>query len=261
MLGSEEDPFTTDTESVESEKAPMTPCFIEHDSLFKSNWATDNNANCTDDGDFWVSIVENYSYNASKVLHQYVVQAQQGIPQRLRGVLWQTMCHGRSTYLETMYNQLLHEPSPYERIIIRDLPRTFPKLDMFKDQGGVGQTRLFNVMKAYAIYDDGVGYCQGMGFLVGPLLMNMPEREAFCVFVRLMEDYGMRSMFTREDGRLRVKALSVELSTLVNSSGPLSTFSRARDKYRDVRFSMVSDFVRLQLPITIGVAYFRYCLR
>jgi hypothetical protein len=34
------------------------------------------------------------------------------------------------------------------------------------------------------LYDHKIGYCQGLGFLVGPLLMQMGDKEAFCVLVR-----------------------------------------------------------------------------
>lgn len=40
-----------------------------------------------------------------------------------------------------------------------------------------------------------MGYCQGSGFIVGLLLMQMPEEEAFAVLVKLMQDYRMRDMF------------------------------------------------------------------
>lgn len=33
--------------------------------------------------------------------------------------------------------------------------------------------RRFNVVKAYSIYDDEVGYTQGLQFIVGPLLLNV----------------------------------------------------------------------------------------
>lgn len=61
----------------------------------------------------------------------------------------------------------------YERIIQRDLARTFPSVDMFKQEGGDGQQALERVLKAYSLYDSHVGYCQGLAFLVGPLLMNV----------------------------------------------------------------------------------------
>jgi hypothetical protein len=36
---------------------------------------------------------------------------------------------------------------------------------------------------------------QGSAFLVGVLLLNMPEEDVFSVFVRLMEDYRLREMY------------------------------------------------------------------
>ncbi|KAL9126789.1 MAG: hypothetical protein Q9217_004216 [Psora testacea] len=57
------------------------------------------------------------------------------------------------------------------------------------------QDGLFGVCKAYALFDEGVGYAQGMNFLVMPLLFNMPDEEAFCLLVRLMNQYHLREMF------------------------------------------------------------------
>lgn len=42
-------------------------------------------------------------------------------------------------------------------------------------------------MKAYSLHDREVGYCQGSAFIVGLLLMQMPEEEAFAVLVKLMQ--------------------------------------------------------------------------
>ncbi|KAG9643386.1 RabGAP/TBC, partial [Aureobasidium melanogenum] len=44
--------------------------------------------------------------------------------------------------------------------------------------------------------DSEIGYCQGMGFIVGILLMKMDARDAFCVFVRLMENHGLRDSYS-----------------------------------------------------------------
>ncbi|KAF9578932.1 hypothetical protein BGW38_005027 [Lunasporangiospora selenospora] len=148
------------------------------------------------DWEFWGMLVQDYNAVASKLPHLLAARVRQGLPSKLRGLIWQSMSQASSTYLETMYTQLLKEHSPYERIIQRDLARTFPQVDMFKEEGGKGQEMLGNILKAYSLYDPHVGYCQGLGFLVGPLLMNMDEKEAFCVFVRLMETYDMRTMFT-----------------------------------------------------------------
>ncbi|KAF4581940.1 GTPase activating protein [Ophiocordyceps camponoti-floridani] len=60
------------------------------------------------------------------------------------------------------------------------------------------QDGLFGVCKAYALYDEGVGYAQGMNFLIMPLLFNMPEQEAFCLLVRLMNQYHLRELFIQD---------------------------------------------------------------
>ncbi|KAI4593094.1 GTPase-activating protein [Pestalotiopsis sp. 9143b] len=57
------------------------------------------------------------------------------------------------------------------------------------------QEGLFGVCKAYALFDESVGYAQGMNFLIMPLLFSMPEDEAFCLLVRLMNHYKLRDLF------------------------------------------------------------------
>lgn len=60
------------------------------------------------------------------------------------------------------------------------------------------QDGLFNICKAYALFDEGVGYPQGMNFITMPLLFTMPEEEAFCLLVRLMNKYGLRELFVHD---------------------------------------------------------------
>ncbi len=106
---------------------------------------------------------------------------------------------------------LLKQETPSEDQITRDINRTFPRHILFQDQGGLGQQVLFNVLKvrpaalfvwlslyrlifiyscscaysltalsrpqAYAVYNPNVGYCQGMGFITGLLLMYMEEED------------------------------------------------------------------------------------
>lgn len=60
------------------------------------------------------------------------------------------------------------------------------------------QDGLFGICKAYALYDEAVGYAQGMNFVAMPLLFNMPEEEAFSLFVTLMNKYGLRDLFVQD---------------------------------------------------------------
>ncbi|XP_050179224.1 EVI5-like protein, partial [Myiozetetes cayanensis] len=60
---------------------------------------------------------------------------------------------------------------------------------------GTAVPGIVSLFQAYSLVDREVGYCQGSAFIVGLLLMQMPEEEAFCVFVRLMQEYRLRELF------------------------------------------------------------------
>ncbi|KAI5848888.1 rab-GTPase-TBC domain-containing protein [Tricharina praecox] len=145
------------------------------------------------DLDFYAALVADYNRAASKLPYLLSKKIREGVPPPLRGVVWTAMSGARDCNLEGLYDQLLGETSPYEQLIGKDVGRT--GLEMFSQEGGEGQRMLGRVLRAFSIYDTQIGYCQGLGFLVGPLLMHMGEREAFCVLVRLMEHYDLRSCF------------------------------------------------------------------
>ncbi|KAK2494917.1 LOW QUALITY PROTEIN: hypothetical protein MC885_004213 [Smutsia gigantea] len=118
-----------------------------------------------------------------------------GIPHHFRAIVWQLLCSATDMPVKNQYSELLKMSSPCEKLIRRDIARTYPEHEFFKGQDSLGQEVLFNVMKAYSLVDREVGYCQGSAFIVGLLLMQMPEEEAFCVFVRLMQEYRLRELF------------------------------------------------------------------
>ncbi|KAI9254060.1 rab-GTPase-TBC domain-containing protein [Sporodiniella umbellata] len=177
------------------EKDPKSICI--HSNELKAHFSTvqrllqDN-----EDFELWQALIENSDQVMLVLPHLLSIKLAGGIPESVRGLIWQTLSKSASLHLETVYEQLCREKSPHERIIQRDLARTFPRIEMFKKENGKGQVALKKILEAYSLYDAEVGYCQGLAFLVGPLLMNMPESQSFCVFVRLMETYEMRSMFT-----------------------------------------------------------------
>ncbi|RCH97703.1 hypothetical protein CU098_005028 [Rhizopus stolonifer] len=154
---------------------------------------------------FWQCLIEDAPKVIDKLPHLLSIKLATGVPEQVRGLVWQTLSKSASLHLETVYGQLCQERSPHERIIQRDLARTFPRIEMFKKENGTGQVALKRILEAYSLYDTKVGYCQGLAFLVGPLLMNMSEVQSFCVFVRLMETYEMRSMFTLEMEGLQLR--------------------------------------------------------
>ncbi|CAE6444615.1 unnamed protein product [Rhizoctonia solani] len=147
------------------------------------------------DWGFWGEVVANYEEVAQTRPTELAQAIENGIPASLRGMMWQLMSASKDTALEKVYSDLLKKPTPHEKAIMRDLGRTFPNHEFFNDGSGLGQENLFNVLKAYSLYDPEVGYCQGLAFIVATLLLNMPDEEAFCVLCRLMHSYDLRGHF------------------------------------------------------------------
>lgn len=136
------------------------------------------------DLEFFAALVKDYQQTAARLPTLLSNKIHKGIPPPLRGVVWQSMSGARDASLEQQYDRFCNESSPYELIIGKDLGRSFPGVDMFRDPEGDGQRMLGRVLKSFSLYDTKIGYCQGLAFLVGPLLMHMPDKQAFCVLVR-----------------------------------------------------------------------------
>lgn len=60
-----------------------------------------------------------------------------------------------------------------------------------------GQASLRRVLRAYSIYDQDVGYCQGMNFIAGMFITFVSEEEAFWLLVHVMTESPcrMRGLF------------------------------------------------------------------
>ncbi|KUI63805.1 hypothetical protein VM1G_10547 [Cytospora mali] len=157
------------------------------------------------DLEFYAALVKDYQQTAARLPTLLANKIRKGIPPPLRGVVWQSMSGARDSTLEDQFERYTGESSPYEGIIGKDLGRSFPGVDMFRDPEGNGQRMLGRVLKCYSLYDQKIGYCQGLALLVGPLLMHMTDKQAFCVLVKLMEDYDLRSSFTPDLCGLHVK--------------------------------------------------------
>ncbi|KAG2198409.1 hypothetical protein INT47_008986 [Mucor saturninus] len=150
------------------------------------------------DWEFWASVISDFE-RVNRTEHaKFRSLLSIGIPSSLRGMLWQIFANSKSNsdLIENEYRELLNKTSSHEKLIRRDLSRTFPTLKYFKEKGGEGQEMLFNVIKAYSLFDKHVGYCQGLHFVVGVLLLHMPDEAAFCVLIKLMSQYGLRGHFT-----------------------------------------------------------------
>ncbi|XP_066260327.1 ecotropic viral integration site 5 ortholog isoform X4 [Euwallacea similis] len=168
----------------------------------------------------WSHIVNNWEDQWKKQNSQIRELVRRGIPLHFRAIVWQLLCSAADAPEKKLYAEYIKTKSPCEKVIRRDIARTYPEHDFFKEKDGLGQESLFNVIKAYSLHDREVGYCQGSGFIVGLLLMQplpnskegltMPEEEAFAVLVKIMQDYRMRDMFKPSMAELGVCMFQLE---------------------------------------------------
>ncbi|XP_066089947.1 TBC1 domain family member 1 isoform X4 [Saccopteryx bilineata] len=128
----------------------------------------------------------------------------QGVLRHHRGEIWKFLaeqCHLKHQLpckqqpKDTPYKELLKQLTSQQHAILIDLGRTFPTHPYFSAQLGAGQLSLYNILKAYSLLDQEVGYCQGLSFVAGILLLHMGEEEAFHMLKFLMFDRGLRKQY------------------------------------------------------------------
>lgn len=95
------------------------------------------------------------------------------------------------------YSELVKQTTIHQHAILLDLGRTFPSHVNFERKFGTGQQALFNVLKAYSIFDHEVGYCQGMSFIVGILLIHSDndEEKAYNLLKHILVNLDFRQQY------------------------------------------------------------------
>jgi hypothetical protein len=245
------------------------------------------------DWDLWQSVVNEGPTAIARTSSEELSRAiANGIPQVIRGVIWQVLAESKSLELEGMYRELVDRGTDKEHMAVKtsmmsnsqtngntkekdsvasssssvhsdastpattngssNAPLPSPSItsDSFEDpvkaQARLAAERkqnaaevsklektikrdlgartsyskyvmaaglqdgLFGICKAYALYDEAVGYAQGMNFIAMPLLFNMPEEEAFSLFVTLMNKYGLRDLFVADMAGLHLHLYQFE---------------------------------------------------
>ncbi|XP_037126345.1 TBC1 domain family member 1 isoform X4 [Syngnathus acus] len=128
----------------------------------------------------------------------------QGVPRQHRGEIWKFLSEqyllkqtvpSRPPTNDAPYKELLKQLTSQQHAILIDLGRTFPTHPYFQAQLGAGQLSLYNILKAYSLLDPEVGYCQGLSFIAGVLLLHMGEEDAFNMLKFLMYDVGLRKQY------------------------------------------------------------------
>ncbi|CAI5771703.1 TBC1 domain family member 4 isoform X6 [Podarcis lilfordi] len=157
-----------------------------------------------------------------KAIHQQILllrmekenQKLEGVPKSRRGEIWQFLAvqhrvrhrlPNKQQPPDISYKELLKQLTAQQHAILVDLGRTFPTHPYFSAQLGAGQLSLFNLLKAYSLLDKEVGYCQGISFAAGVLLLHMSEEQAFEMLKFLMYDLGFRKQYRPDMMSLQIQ--------------------------------------------------------
>jgi len=118
-------------------------------------------------------------------------RVRRGIPPEFRWRVWKAAVRLENTSPSADYESLSCRENKWTASIEIDVHRTFPDVKSFDE---AQQQRLKRVLNAYASSNPEIGYCQGMNYVAGLLLLvSYNEEESFSVFSQLMdhEDFGL----------------------------------------------------------------------
>lgn len=147
----------------------------------------------------WEQLREKEMYTRSTKLKRFV---RKGIPINLRKKSWMFLSGAVNYQQENGYKYTALKERPENANIIEtikiDLPRTFPDNIYFCTEDAL-QQQLYNVLVAFAMQNSDVGYCQGLNYIAGLLLLATKEEEAsFWLLKMLVEkilpQYYIKSM-------------------------------------------------------------------
>ncbi len=149
--------------------------------------------------------LRNY-YNKNK--NKFIKKICKSPPDTFRWISWIITAKIPIDRNDDFYNKFLKKEltSEISIQIKKDIYRTFPKSIKKKYFNNMKiDLNLFRILKALAIKDQDVGYCQGMNFIVGFLLIisNFNELESFYMMLSLLNytgenHFGIRGFFTQD---------------------------------------------------------------
>ena len=112
----------------------------------------------------WIYMLDHWDKYINQRWKTVRNRCRKGIPHSLRGHAWLYLCGG--------HHQIKLHPNAYDELrrqtgneqvideIRKDLHRQFPTHELFAPRNGIGQTNLFNILKAFSILKPDIGYCQ-----------------------------------------------------------------------------------------------------
>lgn len=151
---------------------------------------------------FIENAIVNWKQLNEKDFKQKIIE---GIPKGLIMSCWIALNKIPQTRSDEIYHHFsnLDIDDETKAAIRRDIKRTFPKSEYSTSDINY-KDHLYNVLKSFAALDTSIGYCQGMNFVIGFLLLmtDFNEKETFYLLIALFSEtfkenqYSVRGFFT-----------------------------------------------------------------
>ncbi|KAF8350949.1 hypothetical protein F5887DRAFT_1058935 [Amanita rubescens] len=151
----------------------------------------------------WTTYLRTHGRNLALLRYPQCTRlVQVGLPNRLRGEIWETLSGSiflRFTnpgYYERLLEEHKGKTSTSTEDIEKDLHRSLPEYAGYQSEEGIGALR--RVLQAYSFKNPELGYCQAMNILAAAILIYMSEEQAFWLLEvlcdRLLPGYYSPSM-------------------------------------------------------------------
>lgn len=150
----------------------------------------------------WLSVMNSTSAASAKKNKKIRKLVQEGIPNSVRSVVWLYLTNTKSRRMDGLYSQLCSRGRvSASNDIERDADRSFPAHPHLRDPKGP----IVTLLQAYLRMVPDIVYEQGLAAMVGTILLQSPEEDAFWTFLALMDNH-LRGYFAVNSNQMAVDA-------------------------------------------------------
>ncbi|XP_054706991.1 uncharacterized protein LOC129216801, partial [Uloborus diversus] len=148
----------------------------------------------------WRRYLKKHPDNALRSTPELKSLVRKGVPENLRCRVWSALYRPKvrdlreakgAEYFQNLCDRGAEAelPESHKRQISLDLLRTMPNNVNFCDRSAEGVMQMERVLTAFCLHNPQLGYCQGMNFLVGMMLLFVGPEDAFWCLVAIVERY------------------------------------------------------------------------
>lgn len=178
-----------------------------------------------------------------------------GIDESLRERIWLYLTNIENLSLnfdKNVYSKFLQKKNTkIEDTIKKDIERTFALIkdhkkikEMSQNDLENNKTKLFNVLKAYAIFDRKLNYAQGTNFIALMIILHIKDEvESFWLFVDIMVNKNWKDLYLEDSPCLTNLLCTLQKKIKQNLPELYEHFKKENVKYYLFIFSSVNSSV------------------